>query len=64
MTNPKINQTGYFDPKLASKKSKSYLVETNKGKCFKCHFSENEDIEIYDVVNIGTITRIKATIYS
>ena len=63
MTNPQINQIGYFDPR-ASKKSKAYLVHTDKGKCYKCHFSENQDIEIYDVINLGTITRIKATIYN
>lgn len=64
MIRPQINQIGYFDPKLACSKSKAYLVHTDKGKCYKCHFSENQDIEIYDVINLGTITRIKATIYN
>jgi len=64
MNTPEINQIGYFDPKLASKKNKSFLVDTVKGKSYKCHFSDNKDIEIYDVINLGKITRIKATIYS
>ena len=64
MTTPKINQTGYFDPKLASKNLNLILLKQIKVNALNVIFSENEDIEIYDVVNIGTITRIKATIYN
>lgn len=61
---PKLNQIGYFDPKLVKKKAKTYLVDTDKEKLIKCHFSENNNIELIDAINIGKIKKIRCLIYN